>query len=1537
MYVLGTEVDEDYKLKITPPKRVYNTSEFCADDDLYQLLLIVPKDGQKSKKFTIHLYASNSNSNPYMSQETNYWKNLVPTWKFYNEKRQIIYDIDIVCDQMAVGYTNGHPNNKSLLYGYAKFHYVDDMPSSVDAPVYIWATLNLDEFTKDKEVLKVKNDRYEPPIYSNSKVIAVSTATINPVAPTKISITRNSKDLLSTGIYWSNQLIPFIATINSDHYKVFREESDVRNDHVDLTSDIVYNYPPSGTDSTGKEIVETLTGNIGIQWTTPPSSGIDSAIEKYVYFTRNEWDFFKEYLPPENVLETSSFVPPPKIIIDPVTHTSASYDVLEIMDFPTYDDLKSTYPDINLDDYFIHECNKCSASDYPYDYGPDINYITLDEYKRLISEHKIFDYVPYALRIADTLTIGSKSATGETWCNFSGYYTDEEKLEFRLLDTTNGYNYKIGGYSFGKTYCPDLSGEDRIGKIHAYADINKGAARRSTQFHIIKYNVIQDGRMLYLADDRNRATDDYKKAVKEYLQNNNLKFQEINDHDVPSSQSSEYVLSTENPRLSQIGGLIGAACVTQDPLYNTWVVDSDTGYAYKYDIAGEIIHKINLNTAIDQYIKDALEYQSLFDGDMTEEEEKRALQDGPTTQEITEDVVKYWEEAKKATATSGDSSYNIAPAHIVLDGKNNLYITCFDQMMLIKMDGLEGKIKGVWPFPDCIVKDNYGYSTEYEEKVRRAEEDEQDDERLESNAGWKVVGVDTNEYNEVAVLFQTRLSKPIQDPKHKDKEKTVHGLTHSVKIAFFNGEEFTGETIDVGTLVPQKALQAEIPNLDEVELDIDTAQIMFRTEKNDPDQSSKVDSDFIYITGTMQSHPKPDDENSGFGTSGEYVFVWRYEINRENRSKKKVMSLYFKKSTCESDNVPKYHYSADSLFMDVDENLWFALNKDGFEVDSSYETTLINLTNIKNIKPLDPDEEEEEDEETEEIFDPKNIHSFSINESVTGIAQTSNYDMLLLTTNYDKASKKYSGAIKRYRVTGANHIEHVDANRDIPITAKQSGQTAILPSGKLFANGDWSGADYLNKYNRPKKSTIETVDDDGNIIKLYSYEKYYIRKHNEEWDVAEHAKIPVMHTTFFEDNPDLFKSIGVSLGVDEHKHYSIGKKLFEGIANQVNNIHDIDECHIDSIYNIAHKEDVNIDKFILSYPEELRRMVDIMSITRKKLWGERCHCTQNYKKTKHPDDNNYCEKCRHAHRTNLGPAIDPFDPSLWSLTEYRKKYGYEIEGNTWYTVRDQIPAMCDVFNSIFMMDYYCKRPLRKARESIEPINKMLDLVQKELYVNIERLSMHSDSYDVLKKVKLLHAILMALPNAYLIEDKFNRGTYTRITISVKSLEEAKEILNKIRENSYLTEVEKEMMARNETNSRIILQTSVLQIEEQARNIVYDEQGNPIIKNDDEELELNITAAQLLAIHTSFFTPDQWFNYCYWHFLPRQCHTLNTSVINWDSKYTTLPETDAEIKESWYFDPSDDESNGETGTMEKILNYILHNGTLFHRNKEYIDD
>ena len=1069
-------------------------------------------------------------------------------------------------------------------------------------------------------------------------------------------------------------------------------------------------------------------------------------------------------------------------------------------------------------------------------------------------------------------------------------------------------------------------------------------------------------------DDNGKAASDYiNQSINDSYKNDNL--------DMPIK-----TVSNGNP--IELSDLVGPACVVQDPGYNAWVCDSDTSMLYKYSIeSGTPIYQINIEDAITRYLE----------------------------KENDEEKLEYWDKLRQ--------NFFISPGSMVLNSKNELYVTFPETQMLVKFDGKTesasasgySEVLKVWffqhgndisdPFAFKFgIPDAFDYSSGYASG-----------DLLQGYVDWKPIALDTNEYDDLVVMFQTRF--PYED---QEFDPGVTPLDPSLKLVFFKDDEIVDQCdIDMEDSEIWGTYSNE--NLSGAKNKIDTEQVMFRSTR---------ENDYVFFCGSIQAL----DEDRKY----DKAFLWRFSKSRNEETwnlsggPTSGKPIYTKDSSVGPEPREYYHSCINHMFMDVDYNLWFSVDEET-EDPTNKKSTLMRLGG-----------------NGEKAFDSNTVSTKSLagNPIIGGISQNTDYSLVIV----DSKTKH----IRSYDPSTGQEI----SSKGIEITGLPSQSS---PMGEIFTNGDWSGAEFVNKYLRKMYAKLHTEPEES-TIKVYCYDNYYVRKHSEEWDVAEHMKIPVMHTPFVEENPDLFKTIGVTLGVDEHKNYSIGKKLFEGIANQVANVHDMDECHVNDIYHIAEKEDVNIDTFINAYPEELKRMTDLLSIKRKKLWGDRCHCTQNYFKTVNKDHPKYCKKCKHWHTTNLGDNFDIMNNDLMAVVKYLTKYDGEWTDQRWYLLAEAICDQSAAMNFLFNIDpkIICKKEdINTMLKAIVPVNRMLDVIEDVLHRNYPRLDDENCSYDVLNAIKFIDGIIKEQPVSYLVEDKFDRDKFFRINVSIKSIEEAALILQLINEDKFLDEYDILLMSQNKTNDKIILYASILNLAEEARNICYervhvkenndyeepktiyaalstlnkqntdineiyfqDDDSIPIdpitttkgfaqkatsvvdkmedeikeevkqlsdtikesidsgsgsrnswkdlltilrefnriiadyrrqiwtdsyqdvlipkidTRNEDEDLEERIRIAQIIAIHTQFFVPGHWFDYCFWYFLNRQCEKLNTSVINWDSKYTTLPEYDKKLQDEWYKDQYDD---NVIGTMEKLLNYILHNGTLFHENEIYVDD
>ena len=71
-------------------------------------------------------------------------------------------------------------------------------------------------------------------------------------------------------------------------------------------------------------------------------------------------------------------------------------------------------------------------------------------------------------------------------------------------------------------------------------------------------------------------------------------------------------------------------------------------------------------------------------------------------------------------------------------------------------------------------------------------------------------------------------------------------------------------------------------------------------------------------------------------------------------------------------------------------------------------------------------------------------------------------------------------------------------------------------------------------------------------------------------------------------------------------------------------------------------------------PSELKRIIDLVSISHKKLWGDRCKCNHNFK-----DAYSLCDNCGHPHNTNRGNTINTDSYMVSSNIPYLAEYKFQ--------------------------------------------------------------------------------------------------------------------------------------------------------------------------------------------------------------------------------------------------------------------------------------
>lgn len=253
----------------------------------------------------------------------------------------------------------------------------------------------------------------------------------------------------------------------------------------------------------------------------------------------------------------------------------------------------------------------------------------------------------------------------------------------------------------------------------------------------------------------------------------------------------------------------------------------------------------------------------------------------------------------------------------------------------------------------------------------------------------------------------------------------------------------------------------------------------------------------------------------------------------------------------------------------------------------------------------------------------------------------------------------------------------------------------------LQAFGDWSGLRWLQKYsNTVFPSTLYlTITGISDTFSIDSFSGYDIRKFNESWDTTNQIRNYALPEHVY-NNENLFVNyIGTMIGGLETSANALGRRSYERIANFVANHVDVDTANIPQLYALAEKMDVPIDEYNFHYPMEIKRLMDIVSIPHKTLWGERCHCNTNFKTSY-----DLCESCGHKHNGNRGDVIDtttyivsanrPFlaeyrfdrnnyeiiNPMVSSTNIFQIASSYLINNSTDYCYYEYDPTFCGVQN-----------------------------------------------------------------------------------------------------------------------------------------------------------------------------------------------------------------------------------------------------------------
>jgi len=180
-------------------------------------------------------------------------------------------------------------------------------------------------------------------------------------------------------------------------------------------------------------------------------------------------------------------------------------------------------------------------------------------------------------------------------------------------------------------------------------------------------------------------------------------------------------------------------------------------------------------------------------------------------------------------------------------------------------------------------------------------------------------------------------------------------------------------------------------------------------------------------------------------------------------------------------------------------------------------------------------------------------------------------------------------------------------------------------------------------------NTISSISGTTNTFDIYPQDFITVTKKNEDFDATEMFKSLRFQEFLLDDNVLFDDFIGSIFGNIDSSSDTLGKKIYEKITNFVSNTQDVDRNELTSLISQMEMMGVtpnNIyDSLLFTYPDKIKRIMDIASISDNKLLGFKNKFNQN------------------------------FDPRGFSTKDiYGKNLGNRIDTNT-YTISASVPIV----------------------------------------------------------------------------------------------------------------------------------------------------------------------------------------------------------------------------------------------------------------------
>lgn len=224
-----------------------------------------------------------------------------------------------------------------------------------------------------------------------------------------------------------------------------------------------------------------------------------------------------------------------------------------------------------------------------------------------------------------------------------------------------------------------------------------------------------------------------------------------------------------------------------------------------------------------------------------------------------------------------------------------------------------------------------------------------------------------------------------------------------------------------------------------------------------------------------------------------------------------------------------------------------------------------------------------------------------------------NLEVKSLRGNALAEQEQFTGEDEQLARAYQSYKNILDLNGGNELTFRTNhGANPVHPTGleeEVRAIGDWTGWRWINKYDIRAVETDETTgfisltgaSDEFELVPARGLHE--LIKVNESSDFAgvlrSYIKQPVLR-----NSPRLYEDLLDSVfGTNTSDPNTLGKRVYEKIANFLQNHKDVDTCTIEALEGLAKMVNYNLLQVAPDLPTEIQRLVDVLSVNFSYLRG----------------------------------------------------------------------------------------------------------------------------------------------------------------------------------------------------------------------------------------------------------------------------------------------------------------------------------------------